>query len=46
MKTLEETHHFDIEETEARGRAGVIRRFLASDDTTVPLAGSGVAQVT
>jgi two-component system chemotaxis response regulator CheB len=29
---------FDQKETEARDRADVIRRFLASDDSTVPLA--------
>jgi hypothetical protein len=44
MKTPEESHHFDLEETEARSRAGVIRRFFASEDATVPLAGSGVAK--
>ncbi|HEY4641077.1 MAG TPA: chemotaxis protein CheB [Thermoanaerobaculia bacterium] len=36
---------FDQKETEARDRADVIRRFLASDDSTVPLAGSRVAEV-
>jgi two-component system chemotaxis response regulator CheB len=36
---------FDAKESEARDRADVIRRFLASDDSTVPLAGSGVAKV-
>jgi two-component system chemotaxis response regulator CheB len=36
---------FDQKESEARDRADVIRRFLASDDSTVPLAGSQVATV-
>jgi two-component system chemotaxis response regulator CheB len=36
---------FDQKESEARDRADVIRRFLASDDSTVPLAGSRVAEV-
>jgi two-component system, chemotaxis family, protein-glutamate methylesterase/glutaminase len=36
---------FDRKEVEARDRADVIRRFLASDDSTVPLAGSRVAKV-
>ena len=36
---------FDQKETEARDRADVIRRFLASDDNTVPLAGSRIAKV-
>jgi two-component system chemotaxis response regulator CheB len=36
---------FDQKEAEARDRADVIRRFLASGDSTVPLAGSRVAEV-
>jgi two-component system chemotaxis response regulator CheB len=36
---------FRQKEIEARDRADVIRRFLASDDSTVPLTGSGVAEV-
>ena len=36
---------FDQKETEARDRADVIRRFLASGDSTVPLAGSRLADV-
>jgi two-component system, chemotaxis family, protein-glutamate methylesterase/glutaminase len=36
---------FDLKEREARDRADVIRRFLASDDSTVPLADSPLAKV-
>jgi two-component system chemotaxis response regulator CheB len=36
---------FDQKEMEARDRADVIRRFLASGDSTVPFAGSRVAEV-
>jgi two-component system, chemotaxis family, protein-glutamate methylesterase/glutaminase len=36
---------FDDKEREARDRADVIRRFLASDDSTVPLAAGKVAEV-
>jgi two-component system chemotaxis response regulator CheB len=36
---------FDKKESEARDHAGVIRRFLASDDSTVPLTGSRAADV-
>jgi hypothetical protein len=32
---------FDLRESEARDRADVIRRFLATGDSTVPLAGAG-----
>jgi two-component system chemotaxis response regulator CheB len=36
---------FDEKETEARDRADIIRRFLASDDSTVPLAEAPAAKV-